>query len=309
MRKWLFFLLLTCRSVNGANAQIIGIHAPAAAQTVQVPTFSDTTAGRKSQVQINNAGKKNTAPANATEPVTLILTNPDDSIKLPRASEEDWEAYAAAFDGLEKAITWDQYQNVENYINVEEDLGKLQMVQKQYLDRTAKVILRQLTSNINLLSQLLGKKLENSTELKLLNSIINNIHELISDYVSSVKLGLYNAIVMSIPIKVLVIGKNHAALNNVQCYFISRRTCRSIGCKVCEPGTDPCLGGDINAIINEADVSYDCLNPHDTKVNLGFYHVFVVSDNKIIFYTAKAFTASDAEAAREGSNEIKLFVQ
>lgn len=304
MRYILFFLLFICKTVNNAAAQIIINHPPVAQGVMSKPP-RDTTPVRQAQIQVNSP-RDNITLVNPPETITLRLPNPIDSIKLPKATEEDWAAYVTALDNLQQAVARDRYKNAENYFTIEVDLPRLKTINRQYLDRTAQLILRQLTNNIKFLTQLLEKKLEDSADLNLLTGIISNINELMVDYRRSVGLGFPQYILSSISINLSVIGKGNETLTNAQCYFVSKRTCRSINCKICEAGTDPCYGGNVNSIINQADISYDCSNQREIKVGMGFYHIFVVSNNRIIFYTAKTFGASDIRA---GNNEIKLFVQ
>jgi hypothetical protein len=248
-------------------------------------------------------------PADPATPIPLNVPAFADSIKLPKATEQDWLEYGAAYDRLEKTITWDTTKNVENYIEINEDLGRLSRIEKKYLDLTPKLILHQISANLDLLSQLLKKRLTDTIELKLLTAIIANINALIYDYLAAVGLGDLAAVVPPISLRVSVIGKDHRELSNAQCYFLTPHTCRDVRCGVCETGQGPCNGGDINSIIGQADFSYDCANPHNIDVTLGSYLIFVIVNDKVIHYEPKKFVASDADAAKAGNNQLKLIIE
>ncbi len=167
----------------------------------------------KNRLIINQHNIENTAsPTNTAIPI--IQNTNGDSIKLPKADARDWADFASAHDNLNSILQQDPYKNVQNYIDVDNDLVDLRAIEEKYLDRTAKVILQQLTMNITLLSQLLAKKLTDTVDLKPVKTVIENIKGLIDDYVRSVGAGIMRGDVPQVPLRIRVIGKDQVELTN-----------------------------------------------------------------------------------------------
>lgn len=229
-----------------------------------------------------------------------------DSVKLLKASVTDWSDFDKAFENLKKSLRKNVYNNVENYVDTVTDFKELKLLNPKFLPNTAKVCLRQLIFNIGLVNQLLAKQLDKE-DLTLLAAILKNIDKLVSDYIAPVgsimmihELGLTN-------VRLRVYGKDRTELNNARCYFVSNHTCRDIACMTCLPSMDPCDGKNINAIVSNSEISYDCANPGGIKIGFGHYHIFVMSNNKIIYSELRHIDENSIPAA--ANNEINIFLQ
>ncbi len=230
-----------------------------------------------------------------------------DSVKLLKATAQDWTEYATAYENLKRSFAKNAYNNVQNYIDTTIDFNELKLLNQKFLPHTAKVCLRQLTYNISLLNQLLAKPLNEKADLQLLTSVMNNINTLVATYIAPIGTTFAIRELFLPNLRIKVFGKDRVELNNAQCYFISNKTCRDIACMTCLPAMDPCDAGNINAIIGKADISYDCANPVAIKVNFGHYHIFVISRSKIVFSEMRNIDENSIASAE--NNEIKIFLQ
>lgn len=230
-----------------------------------------------------------------------------DSVKLEKASKTDWEEFAKAYAGLQSILQLNRFDNVVNYIDTSKDFIEMKLLKQDFFPNAAKVCLRQLTFNVQLLNQLLARPLPENTDVQLLSSVMNNIDILVNKYVATkgVTMTIRNVLLPNVNIKVF--DNNGAELTNAKCYFISFKTCRDIACRSCIPGLDPCADNNINAIINKPDVIFDCTNPVKIKIDYGHYHFFVINNNKIRHY--EQMHIDENRLSSEDNQQIRINLQ
>jgi hypothetical protein len=232
-----------------------------------------------------------------------------DSVKLLIANDSDWLGYDKAHSDLKKVLAIDPYKNVSNYIDTITDFKEFALLNKKFLPYTAKVCIRQLTFNIKLLTSILNKPLSSQADISIMNAVIANLDVLVKNYIAPVGNVTFLAkyITLFVPnVRIRVFDKDKTELNNVQCYFITRKTCRDVSCATCLPSLDPCDAANIKAIINNPDKLFDCANPNSVNINFGYYHLFIIGKNKILYHEIREF--DNNINFNEDSNEIKIFL-
>ncbi len=230
-----------------------------------------------------------------------------DSVKLAKASTGDWAEFTMAYDSLRLTLIINPNNNVQNYIDSANDFRELTLLNETRLPHTAKVCLRQLTFNIRLLNQLLRKQIDKE-DLVLLNNIMGNIQTLVSAYIAPIGYTFMLADIGLFNVRLRVFDRDRTTeLTNAQCYFLSNHSCRDIACMTCLPGMDPCDAGNINAIVGQSDIRYDCANPTGIRIGFGHYHVFVITNGRIVYADLKHFDENSITTA--DNHEIKFFLQ
>jgi len=230
-----------------------------------------------------------------------------DSVRQEKAGKADWDDFAKAYATLQKSFVANQYNNVENYIDTGKDFIELKLLTADFFPNTAKVCLRQLSFNIQLLNQLLAKPLTEKTDVQLLSAVTNNIDVLINKYVATKGTVLSTKILLLPKVSIKVFDHTGTELTNAKCYFISFRTCRDIACRSCVPGLDPCDESNISAITSKPDGVFDCTNPVKINVDYGHYHFFVISNKKIRYY--EQLHIDENSVSSGDNNQIKINLQ
>jgi hypothetical protein len=224
-----------------------------------------------------------------------------DSVRMTKASRADWAEFDLAYNNFRKLFTLNPIKAEGSYIDTSSDLVELNILNPSFLYNTSKISLKQLSFNLQLLTQLLSKNIKDQKDLDLLNSVLKNTEELVNKYIATKGTVAYVLNTVLPSIKINVVDKTGAPITNAKCYFMSYRTCREIACRSCVPQLQPCDANTINTIISRADLVFDCANPVSVKVNYGRYHLFVIGDNLLRHYEELNIDERTASA-----NEIKI---
>ena len=303
MRFLYLFILLTPASVFG---QVNG-NKP----TIVKPSVNDNIRVNPQAVNANkdtiSLGKYKYYRADAASKMRYIMEGiNEDSMRIIKASKFDWIEFDNAYSDLKKTFSNDGSKNVESYIDTTVDLLELGMLNQNYFYNTSKVALKQLTANIRILNQLLTTPIHEKNGVQVLNMLMQNIDVLVTKFIAT-KGSVYFILKTVLPdIKLTVVDKTGAPVRDVQCYFISYKTCRDIACRTCLPALESCDINTITAITNKADLIVDSNNPVSLRVSYGHYHLFVIGNNKIRHYAQLNIDENSTSTAR--TNEIKIVV-
>ena len=279
--------------------------------TVKLPVKENTTVNLQSPVNSTKdtvaLGKYKYYKVDGESKMRYIMEGiNEDSLRMIKAGKADWAEFETAYNDFKKVLSNDPLKNVESYIDTTVDLVELGILNQSYFYNTSKVALKQLTANIQFLNQFLAKPIREKNDLLVLSMLLQNIELLVTKYIAT-KGNVYYVLKTILPIiKITLVDKAGAPVNDVKCYFISYKTCREIACRACVPVLEPCDINTINAITTRAEFIVDSNSPANLRVSYGRYHLFVIGNNKIRHYTQLNIDENSTSTVR--TNEIKIVV-
>ena len=239
---------------------------------------------------------------------TYINAGLQDSVKLLKATNADWDDFDKAYNRLQQTFKNNPFNNIHDYVNSNSDYKSIGLVDRKFQTNTAKVCLRQLIFNINVSDLLLNKELTDKTDLKLLSMSIKNIDTLCLSYI--VPFVTHNLYLLRYP-KIIfkILDKAGTELRTAGCYLVTPKLCRDIACKTCSIFTTPCVTETVNNIIGLRDYVFDCANPSALTIAPGIYHLFIIDNGKIISYKSWSTDANDLMTGAGEAKTINIFLQ
>lgn len=215
-----------------------------------------------------------------------------DSIKTPLADSKDMASYQNAVDRLKNIIEEDPYQNAANYINLESELvlpdtdklpANLNVATGKY--PMPKLLLNQLTVNINMIREIVSNPIQEKSSLRLLDMLIENNKNLSRQTVFSLGTMVMMKHVSYPKYSVEVLDSNQAVIPAALGYLVANDVVRKAGFTFCDFTVKPCPSPEFKKIVVNTTQPYLKLTASQPEqVPFGKYHVFV-SDGKAIYYT------------------------
>ena len=228
-----------------------------------------------------------------------------DSVLLEKAKPEDWTEFENQYAILLKLIKRKPNDLINNYVDTTVDFKSLKFLSPERFPNTAKICMKQLTVNLKLVTNILSRPIYSKQDVEELNLVMANIDKLSENYINTYG-HLFAMFAPNVQFKVT--DASGSVINNAKCYLLSKKTCRDIACRTCNPGGDACdiqTVASLTKIVNEKDIMFDCANPADLRVSYGHYHLFVVCQDKLCHYELRDFDENSLTA----SNLIKIVLR